>query len=171
MGVRNDTAPGPGAGSVLVVLDDTPDAHRAVRQSSAGAASSERAFILMYVLPPLPPELLENRGAEDPAEETAVEAVMVERQEAWLAAERAKGERVLSDATSALRDTGVPAAQISSEYSLPLVRTDIAEHLARKAHEHDAREVVIGRTTLDRLEVDLAKTLARSDPAPRLRIV
>src|SRR6266566_2771117 len=72
---------------LLVVLDDSVASRRAVKYV-AKFVGKRRAFriCLVHVLPPLPPELLEHGGSEDPAKEAQLEADLKVEQHRWISA-------------------------------------------------------------------------------------
>jgi len=69
---------------------------------------------LFHALGPLPPQLLESRGSEDPAKEKKVEAEQVQQQESWFSRARAEAEPLLQTATARLRALNLPDAEIKS---------------------------------------------------------
>ena len=55
---------------------------------------------LLHLLPPLPPELLEFGGAEDPHQKKALEGELRRDQQAWIASAKGSAKPALDDAVS-----------------------------------------------------------------------
>ena len=72
---------------LLVVLDDSAASRSAVKYVGKFVGKRRRFRIcLVHVLPPLPPELLEHGGSEDPAKEARLEADLKAEQQLWISA-------------------------------------------------------------------------------------
>jgi nucleotide-binding universal stress UspA family protein len=98
---------------------------------------------LFHALGPLPPQLLESRGSEDPAQEKKVEAEQVQQQESWFSRARAEAEPLLQTATARLRDL-LSDAKIESHFVLLYQREDLAAEILKAAHHNDCAMIIVG---------------------------
>ena len=129
----------------LVVVDESPGSKRAL--DYAGRVLRGRrnfAIILLHLLPPLPPELLEFGGAENPRQEQKLEAELRADQQAWIRSARTSAKSFFASAIQQLHKAGVPQDTIHLVFSHPTrdhdATTAVLEH-ARGKHCHT---VVIG---------------------------
>jgi hypothetical protein len=74
---------------------------------------------LVQVLPPLPPELQEHGGAEDPAKEARLEAQLKAEQHHWISAAKKTAQKGLDQARATLRKTGISAGTLQALFSEP----------------------------------------------------
>lgn len=130
---------------ILVAIDDFPmtqhleDCLRKTVQNPNAVTVH-----LFHALGPLPPQLLESRGSEDPAKEKIVEAEQVQQQESWFSRARAEAEPLLQIATAQLRALNVPDAEIKSQFFLLNQREDLVAEILKAAHDNDCATIIVG---------------------------
>ena len=98
---------------------------------------------LFHALGPLPPQLLESRGSEDPAQEKKVEAEQVQEQESWFIRARQEAEPLLQTTTARLRDL-LSDTKIKSHFVLLYQREDLAAEILKAAHHNDCATIIVG---------------------------
>ena len=98
---------------------------------------------LFRALGPLPPQLLESRGAEDPTDEKKVEAEQIQQQESWFIRARQEAELLLQTATARLRDL-LSDCKIKSHFVLLYQREDLAAEILKAAHHNDCATIIVG---------------------------
>jgi nucleotide-binding universal stress UspA family protein len=132
------------AGLLLVV--DESSASRDAIEYVGSFLGRRRGFRihLLYLLPPLPPELLEFGGAEDPHREEVLDAELRHGQEKWIASARASAEPVLNEAAMSLRKAGVTGHSICREFSYPTEPHEAARTILEQAQAKKCCTVVIG---------------------------
>jgi hypothetical protein len=89
---------------ILVAIDDFPMTQHL--ENCLRKTVKDRTAVTIHLfraLGPLPPQLLESRGAEDPTDEKKVEAEQIQQQESWFAHARHDAEPLLQTATDRLR--------------------------------------------------------------------
>ena len=131
---------------LLLVVDESPASTRAI-QHVGKFLGCRRGFQihLLYLLPPLPPELLEFGGAEDPRREEQLDAELRHSQEKWIASARVSAEPVLNEAEKSLRKAGISSRNIRSEFSYPTEPREAARTILEQAQAKKCCTVVIGR--------------------------
>src|ERR1035441_5670316 len=94
--------------NLMVIVDESPATRRAV-DYVIRMIGCQRGFhvYLLHLLPPLPAELLEFGGAEDPQEERKLQAELHRDQQTWIASVKDPAKPVLSYAIDALRQAGL----------------------------------------------------------------
>lgn len=102
---------------LLVIVDGSSAGRRAVEYVGALIGRRKGCRIcLAHLLPPLPAELLEFGGAENPTEETREQAQLHAEQKRYRRAERQKDRGMLETATDMLHKVGVPRSAIETRF-------------------------------------------------------
>ncbi len=130
---------------MLVVIDASEASKRVLQYMGRILAGRQAVEIhLAYIASRLPPALLETGGAERPAREEQIEAVMRSGQRRWVAAADKKAERILLAASDTLRRARVPASQIHTCVSSPLDARTAADEVLLLARDFQCRTIVVG---------------------------
>ena len=134
---------------LLVVVDDSVASRRAVKYV-AKFVGKRRAFriCLVHVLPPLPPELLEHGGSEDPAKEAQLEADLKVEQHRWISAAKKASERGLHEDRVVLRKAGISARTVKAAFCEPGEGRGAADAILHMARGRSCRTVVVGRQSV-----------------------
>ncbi len=130
---------------LLVIIDNSSGSKRAVEYLAA-VIGRRRGFHvhLLHLLSPLPPELVEFGGAEDPQKEQQLQAELRHDQKAWIASARNAAKAVLGDATEVLRRAGISAHEISLGRPYPTESRDAARTVLNEARSKRCHTIVIG---------------------------
>jgi K+-sensing histidine kinase KdpD len=134
---------------LLVVLDDSVASRRAVKYVGK-FVGKRRGFriCLVQVLPPLPPELQEHGGSEDPAKEARLEAHLKAEQHHWISAAKKTAQKGLDQARATLRKAGISAGTLQALFSEPGEGPDAADDILNMARGRRCRTVVVGRQSV-----------------------
>ena len=85
---------------ILLAIDESENSHRIVQYvGSLLRRTPDVAVTLFHVLKPMPRELLEHGGAENPAAEAQLGAQLRNEQEAWIRKERESECHILKKAS------------------------------------------------------------------------
>ena len=163
---------------LLVVVDESSSSKQAV-EYLAKALSSRRGFqvCLAHFLSPLPSELLEFGGAEDPDQERQLDAQLKTEQQQWIAAARKEAQPSLKWACTTLRRAGLPASSLTTHFSDPFREQNTAsDEILALARTNKCRTIVVGRQSLPWLSrftagKDLAEKLVQQGKGFTLWIV
>lgn len=138
---------------ILLGIDDSEATTRAL-QYLGTIINGHNGFTvyLVHVLPPIPPELLEFGGAEDPEAEQQLSEELKHAQLQWLAEAKQAAEPLLARAQAILTEYGIPAERIGFEFAESIHRPDIAQSLLDLAHLRDCGTVVVGRESFPPLQ-------------------
>jgi len=130
---------------VMVIVDESPAAIRAVDYVTR-MIGCQRGFhvYLLHLLPPLPAELLEFGGAEDPRKEQALQAELHRDQQAWIASVKDPARPALSYAMEALRQVGLFTYEIEVACSDPLDDRDPTRAILNQARGKRCQTIVVG---------------------------
>ncbi len=165
-GKRTRGASRPPESRLLLVLDGSPASLHAIDYvaETAGRCGALR-FYLVDLLPPVPPELLEFGGAEDPTEEERLSRSLRSDQQSWLATARKNARRSLTAASAKLRKAGAVAGAVVPRCSDPFDRREAAEEVLEMARRHKCRTIVLGHQAHSwfrrLIKNDLAEELVR----------
>lgn len=131
--------------NLMVIVDESPATRRAV-DYVIRMIGCQRGFhvYLLHLLPPLPAELLEFGGAEDPREERKLQAELHREQHDWIAAVKEPARPALSYAIAALRDAGLFTYEIELASSDPWDDRDATVAILNQAREKHCHTIVVG---------------------------
>ena len=131
--------------NILIALEDRAAAMRAVEHVAAFVASRDDFEIhLLHAVRPLPPQLMESSGSEDPSMEEQIEQRQVLQQKSWKTQAETQIVPALEAAKSQIIATNVPADKISTHILQLNDRGDLVRELIRAAHEHRCNTIVVG---------------------------
>jgi len=147
---------------ILLALDDSDASRRALGFVAREAAAGPPVRVTVgTVRRPLPPELLESRGAEDPVDEERIECGLRARQQRAAGAAVDDAARTLADARTTLERAGVAEVDAAS---IDGTGHDVAERIVALADATGCRTIVVGRSSFPWLA-----ELLREHVADRLR--
>ena len=134
---------------LLLVTDDSAVSRRAVRYVGK-FIGRRRGFriCLVHVLPPLPPELLEHGGSEDPAKEAQLELDLKAEQGRWISAARKASQKGLDKARVTLQRAGMSAGAVQTLFCEPGDGPNAADDILNMARGCRCRTVVVGRKSV-----------------------
>ncbi|MDE3110157.1 MAG: universal stress protein [Acidobacteriota bacterium] len=151
---------------LLIALDDSHASRRAVKYVAKFVGRRKGFRIcLVHVLRPLPPELLEHGGSEDPAKEARLQHDLEAEQNRWIATAKKEAQKNLDQAATMLRKAGISARTIQSLFCEPGEGPKTADVLLDMAKECRCGTVVVGRRSASWLHElfsqDLSEELLR----------
>ncbi len=130
---------------LLLVIDESPGSLRAVEYTGNLLRRRQGFRIhLLHLLPPLPPELLEFGGAEDPRKEQALENELRRDQQQWIASARKAAEPSVERAVGTLRKARIPSRNVLREFSCPTEPRDAARTVIEHAQTKKCHTVIVG---------------------------
>ncbi len=130
---------------LLLVIDESPASVRAVEYTGNLLRRHQGFRIhLLHLLPPLPPELLEFGGAENPRKEQALENELRRDQQQWIASARKSAAPAVEQAVRVLRKASIPPRNILREFSYPTEPRDAARAVLEHAKAKKCHTVVVG---------------------------
>lgn len=135
---------------LLLVVDDSPSSRAAV-DYVAKVLGHRRGFqiCLAHFLPPLPPVLLEFGGSENPEKERQLDTQLRRDQREWIETERKKAEPRLHWARGRLRQAGLPATALTTQFSDPADEQDsVSQEILDQARRNRCGTIVVGRRSL-----------------------
>ena len=94
---------------------------------------------------PLPPDLLESTGAEDPEVEVRVEQNQERAQDRRVAKVRADTERQFAAQISQLSKARIPQQNILTHFVLLNQRDDLLKEIIDTARENNCGTIIVGR--------------------------
>jgi hypothetical protein len=134
---------------LLVILDDSAASKRAVKYVGKFVGKRKGFRIcLLHVLPPLPPELLEHGGSENPGKEARLGADQKVTQNRWISNANKASQKGLEEARAILRTAGISAETVQAVTSEPGENQDPADIILSLAREYKCRTVVVGRESV-----------------------
>ena len=135
---------------ILVAVDESENSHRVVQYVGLLLCRTPAvAVTLFHVLKPMPRELLEHGGSENPAAEAQLGAQLRMDQQAWLRKERESECSVLSTAWEALMNYGFDANQVAMTFGH---EDDIAANILEEARRGEHETIVVGRHGTSRIK-------------------
>jgi len=134
--------------NLMLIVDESPATRHAVDYVTRLLGCHRGVHVyLLHLLPPLPAELLEFGGAEDPRQERHLQSELHREQQAWIATAKAPARQALDEAVATLRDAGLFTYEIELAHSDPLDDRDPAIALLKQAREKHCHTIVVGSHT------------------------
>ena len=129
--------------NVLIAIDDFPMTEHLKEGLEPFFRNHPTATAhLFHALGPLPPQLLESPGAEDPVEEQKVEARQERQQKEWLARARAGAAPLLHTAIDEIRQ--LPGIHVESHFLLLNHHEDLVDEIIKTARDNHCNHIVVG---------------------------
>jgi nucleotide-binding universal stress UspA family protein len=128
---------------ILVAVDDSDNARRAVQYvGSLLRRTPDIHVTLFHVLQPMPRELLEHGGSENPAVEAQLSAELRREREAWLRRQQEAECPVLTKARETLAKTGFDTGRVALQFGH---EDDVARNILEAARAGRHETIAIGR--------------------------
>lgn len=127
----------------LLAVDESENSHRVARYvGSLLRRTPDVALTLFHVLKPMPRELLEHGGSEDPATEAQLGVQLRGEQEAWIRKEGEAECHILKQACETLNQSGFDTSRVTLKYGH---EDDIARNILEEARIGQHETIVVGR--------------------------
>jgi nucleotide-binding universal stress UspA family protein len=128
---------------ILVAVDESNNSSRAVKYvGSLLHDTPDIAVTLFHVLRPMPRELLEHGGSENPDAEAQLSQRLHNEQEAWIRKEGNSESQVLDKACETLTQCGVDRSRVALKTGH---EDDVARNILEVARSGRHETIVVGR--------------------------
>ena len=135
---------------ILLAVDESVNSRRAVKYvGSLLRRTPDVAVTLFHVLKPMPRELLEHGGSENPAIEAQLDQQLHNEQEAWIRKEGESESQVLNKACETLTQSGFDRSQVAFKIGH---EEDIARNILEEARDGKHETIVVGRHGTSRIK-------------------
>jgi nucleotide-binding universal stress UspA family protein len=135
---------------ILLAVDESENSHRAVEYvGSFLRRTPDVTITLFHVLKPMPRELLEHGGSENPAAEAQLSARLHEDQEDWIQKERESECPILTKACETLTRSGFDTSHVALKFGH---EDDIARNILEEARSGHHETIVVGRHGMSRIK-------------------
>jgi nucleotide-binding universal stress UspA family protein len=135
---------------ILLAVDDSENSHRAIEYvGSLLYRTPEVAVTLFHVLKPMPRELLEHGGSENPTAEAQLGQQLRNEQDAWIRNEEESESHVLKKACDRLTQFGFDRSQVALKIGH---EDDIAGNILEEARNGKHETIVVGRHGTSRVK-------------------
>jgi hypothetical protein len=104
--------------------------------------------LLLHVLPPLPPQFKESRGAETTQGEERVEEELRQKQARQIESVKKEAEVILTEAKSILMGAGVSAEAVMTDFLIPRHQENLVTEILHAARAKSCGTIVVGRESL-----------------------
>jgi len=128
---------------ILIAVDDSEPSARALRYVGTLLREARDVQVtLFHVLKPMPRELLEHGGSEDPAAEVRLAKALQQDQENWVRAESVMEYPILVQALELFGKTGFPLDRVTLKFGH---EDDIAHNILEEARSGGYGTIVVSR--------------------------
>jgi len=135
---------------ILLAVDESENSHRAIEYvGSLLHRTPEVAVTLFHVLKPMPRELLEHGGSENPTAEAQLGEQLRNEQDAWIRKEEESESHVLKKACDTLTQFGFDRSQVALKIGH---EDDIAGNILEEARNGKHETIVVGRHGTSRVK-------------------
>jgi len=130
---------------LLIPVDASEVSERAIAYAAEMMdGRQDLRVLLLHVPSPVPPQLLEFGGRENPVEETVAEAALEDARTDWIEHEQVATEPVFAHAKAVLREAGVPDKVVETQIVAWNPNESLDSAILQVAHERDCGTVVVG---------------------------
>jgi nucleotide-binding universal stress UspA family protein len=138
---------------ILVAVDDSKASMRAVNYV-ANIIAGKRDFTvcLLHVLGPLPPELREFGGSEDPQREEELEKELEDKRRQWIQRSKTKALPVLKKANSIFKKARLPAKAVDTKFWIDVDSKGLAGDILDAGRSNKCDTVAVGRESFSWLK-------------------
>lgn len=135
---------------ILLAVDESENSHRVVQYvGSLLRRTPDVVVTLFHVLKPMPRELLEHGGSENPAAEAQLGVQLRGEQESWIRKERESECHVLKKACETLIQSGFDTGRVALKFGH---EDDIAGNILEEARSGRHETIVVGRHGTSRIK-------------------
>ena len=135
---------------ILIAIDSSGHSARTLRYVGMLLRDTRDVQVtLLHVLKPMPRELLEHGGSEDPAEEIRLAKKLQEDQENWVRAENRFEHPILLTALELFGKTGFPLDRVTLKFGH---EDDVAHTILDEARTGGYETIVLSRHGSSRLK-------------------
>lgn len=135
---------------ILLAVDESDNSRRVARYVGALLCRTpDVALTLFHVLKPMPRELLEHGGSENPAIEAQLGVQLRDEQEAWIRKEGEAECHILKQACETLNQSGFDTSRVMLKYGY---EDDIARNILEEARIGRHETIVVGRHGTSRVK-------------------
>ena len=134
--------------NILLAVDNADDLTRTLTYvgETIGAHTGFTIY-LFHVLSPMPPELLEFGGSENPNEEETLTKKLREDQSKWITQAKEAAQPLFEKAKAVLQQHHVSPQKIHCEFSTSIHRPDVVRGLLEAAQNFQCGTIVVGRSS------------------------
>lgn len=132
---------------ILIALDNPALANRPIEYIAKWIRGCRNFTLhLVHALEPLPPQLLESPGSEDPAQEEKIEQEQARQQDRWMEQANHRVAPLFNLAKSRLAAADVPEHRIQTHVLQLDNRNSLVDELIKAAHEYHCETIIVGYT-------------------------
>jgi nucleotide-binding universal stress UspA family protein len=132
---------------LLIAIDASEASDRAVAYVARMMQGQPGLRVLLcHVSSPMPPELLEFGGRENPGAEERTEAVLHGTQAAWLEQAKQAAQPVFARAQTRLRQAAIPESAVETRMATPVSGEALDTTILEAARQARCDTIVVGRT-------------------------
>jgi hypothetical protein len=134
---------------LLLILDASPASRRAIAYTARLVGGRPHCRLcLAHLLPPLPARLLAAGRADDPGACQRADAGADGARHRWKLAARRVAQRTFARTRVTLRQAGVPAGALDTQFFGPVDRRGVAAHIIGLARASRCHTIVVARESL-----------------------
>jgi nucleotide-binding universal stress UspA family protein len=138
---------------ILLAIDDSPASSKAASYvADLAGRKKEFGIHIFHAIDPLPTELQEFRGAENPHDEKILDAELKRKQNSWEQKAKTAAESLITKTRLLLEEAGLPPEHISSQNVVLMHHEDLTDDILKAARDFNCNTVVVGRNAFPWLE-------------------
>jgi nucleotide-binding universal stress UspA family protein len=133
---------------MLVGIEDT-DSSTHVLEYVADLTGGSSGFVIhaFHALGPVPLELREFRGAEDPKTEEKLDSLLHRKQEEWIETAKSQAQCLLENARLQLGAKGVPENTVTTQLIVLDHKEDFIGEILKTASKNQCGTIVVGQSS------------------------
>ena len=136
------------AKNILIGFDDSESSKRAL-EYVAGLAKDNGGFavLVFHAVGPIPLELREFRGAENPKIEEQLDSELHRKRDQWVQTAKNQARPLLENAALRLSNLGIPKRTVTTHPILFEDKQDFIGEIVKAASTNDCGTIVVGQSS------------------------
>ena len=133
---------------ILVGIEDSESSTR-VLEYVAELASGNGGFVIhaFHAVGPVPLDLREFRGAEDPKTEQKLDSLLHQKREEWIETAKNQARSLLENVTLQLSALGIPENTIRTHVIVLDHKEDLIGEILETASRHQCGTIIVGQSS------------------------
>jgi nucleotide-binding universal stress UspA family protein len=133
---------------ILLGIEDSESSTRVV-EYVADLASGNGGFVIyaFHAVGPVPLELREFRGAEDPKTEEKLDSLLYRKREEWIETAKSQARSLLNSVTLQLSALGIPENTITTHVIVLDHKEDLIGEILKTASRNQCGTIIVGQSS------------------------
>src|SRR5215475_1614164 len=131
---------------ILIGIDDSESSHALEYVADLARDSTSFTIHVFHAVGPVPVEMREFRGAEDPKTERQLDSQLHQKRDQWIRTAKTQAHPLLENARLRLSAMGIPKSAITTNLVVLQDRQDFIGEIFKTASQNRCGTIVVGQS-------------------------